>query len=205
MLDAHPWPLVVATVDTVPARWAIQQRVAEGAEILDAAVDDLLYSVLRVAPGGWCLECKHPYDPDYELKQRARRWGQELDTVRAWTQENVLVTADMIARLAEVQNCDPDDYDDLEGVPFAKVPALTECGGTRLQTDVPSQAPVMPLTTTPAGVILAAEIAKHFATPDAQLLNWLGYDLGRRPDRPRVVWRPASARCPRHKRRLRPT
>jgi hypothetical protein len=114
MLDAHPWQLVLATVDIVPAQWAIQSRAAEGAEILDAAVDDLLYSVFRVIPGGWCLECKHP-DPDYEFKQRAKRWGQELEAVRTWTRENVPVTADMIARLAEVQNREP------AGMPSSRV------------------------------------------------------------------------------------
>jgi molybdopterin/thiamine biosynthesis adenylyltransferase len=198
MLDAHPWRLVLATVDTVPARWAIQWRAAKGAEILDAAVDDLLYSVLRVVPGGWCLQCKHPYDPDHELKQRAKRWGEELETVRTWTRENVTVTADMIASLATVQNREASEYAELEGLPFAETPAVIECGETKLQTDVPSQTPVLPLTTTPAGVILAAEVAKHFVTPEAQLTNWLAHDLGRRPDRPHLVKRPASAKCPRH-------
>jgi hypothetical protein len=154
--------------------------------------------VIRVVPGGWCLECKHPFDPDYELKQRAARWGVDVETVRAWTSGNVPVTAEMIALLAETQGKEPDDYAELEGRAFADVPALTECGETRLRTDVPSQAPVLPLATTPAGVVLAAEIAKRFVAPEAQLRNWLGHDLGRRPERPRVVWRPASARCRRH-------
>jgi len=104
----------------------------------------------------------------------------------------------MITRLAEVQNHDPADYAGLEGVRFGDVPALTECGETTLRTDVPSQAPVLPLATTPAGIMLAAEVAKHFIAPVAQLANWLGHDLGRRPERPRVVWRPASKHCPRH-------
>jgi molybdopterin/thiamine biosynthesis adenylyltransferase len=197
MLDAHPWPVLLATVDTVPARWAIQGRAADGAEILDAAVDDLLYSVFRVVPGGWCLECKHPYDPDYEVKQRAKRWGQELETVRTWTREGTPVTAKMIARLAQVQNRDPAEYADLEGLPFTKTPAMTECGETKLQTHVPSQAPVLPLATTPAGVLLAAEVAKHYVAPDSQLTNWLAHDLRRRPERPSIIDRPASAQCPR--------
>lgn len=197
MLDAHAWQLVLATVDTVPARWAIQWR-AEGAEIFDAAVDDLLYSVFRVVPGGWCLECKHPYDADYEIKQRAKRWGREVETVRTWMRENVPVTAGMIACLAEVQNREPAEYAELEGLPFTETPAMIECGETKLQTEVPSQAPVLPLATTPAGVLLAAEVAKHFIAPEAQLMNWLAHDLGRRPDRPRLAKRPASAKCPRH-------
>ena len=141
---------------------------------------------------------KHPYDPDYDLKERAARWGEELETVRAWTRDNVPVTARMVARLAEVQNREAADYAELEGVSFADVPALTECGETKLRTDAPSQAPVLPLATTPAGIILAAEVAKHFVAPEAQLMNWLAHDPGRRPDRPRVVERPASATCPRH-------
>jgi molybdopterin/thiamine biosynthesis adenylyltransferase len=199
VLDARPWPLVLATVDTVPARWAIQRRAAAGAEILDAAVNDLLYGLVRVAPGGWCLECKHPYDPDYVLKERGARWGQGIETVRSWTRQNVAVSADMIARLAEVQSRDPAEYAGLEGIRFEDVPALTECGETTLRADAPSQAPVLPLATTPAGVMLAAEVAKHFIAPEAQLDNWLGHDLGRRPERPRVVFRPASKHCPRHK------
>jgi molybdopterin/thiamine biosynthesis adenylyltransferase len=197
-LDARPWPFLLSTVDTVPARWAIQRRAHASAEILDAAVVDLLYNVIRVVPGGWCLECKHPYDPDYELKQRAARWGADVETVRAWTTANVAVTAEMIEQLAETQGKERNDYAELEGMAFRDVPALTECGETRLRTDVPSQAPVLPLATTPAGVVLAAEIAKRFVAPEARLRNWIGHDLGRRAERPRVVWRPASASCPRH-------
>src|SRR5205823_4456344 len=144
---ARPWPFLLSTVDTVPSRWQIQWRAVEGAEILDAAVDDLLYNVIRVTPGGWCLECKHPYDPDYELKQRAARWGVDLETVRRWTVDNVAVTAEMIAVLAETQAKEPDEYAELKGRLFRDVPMLTECGETRLRTDVPSQAPVLPLAT----------------------------------------------------------
>jgi len=198
MLAEHPWPFLLSTVDTVPARWQIQRRAIAGAEILDAAVNDLFYNVIRVAPGGWCLECKHPFDPDYDLKQRGARWGVDFETVRAWATKNVAVNAEMIATLAETQGKEPDEYAALEGRPFRDIPMLTECGETRLRTDVPSQAPVLPLATTPVGVILAAEIAKRSVAPDARLSNWLGHYLDRAPQRPRVVWRPASASCPRH-------
>ena len=197
-LAAPPWPFLLSTVDTVPARWQIQRRAVAGAEILDAAVSDLFYNVIRVVRGGWCLECKHPFDPDYDLKQRGARWGVDFETVRAWTTSNAAVNAEMIATLAETQGKEPDDYAALEGRPFRDIPMLTECGETRLQTDVPSQAPILPLATTPVGVILAAEIAKRSVAPDAQLANWLGHYLDRAPQRPRVVWRPASASCPRH-------
>ncbi len=198
MLQSHPWPLLLSTVDTVPARWQIQRRAVEGAEILDAAVNDLFYNVIRVVPGGWCLQCKHPFDPDYDFKQRAARWGVDVGTVRAWTAANVTVTSEMIVVLAQTQGKEPDEYAALEGVPFGEVPLLTECGETRLRTDVPSQAPVLPLATTAVGVLLAAEIAKHFAGSGVRLGNWLGHYLDRAPKRPRMVWRPASRSCRRH-------
>jgi molybdopterin/thiamine biosynthesis adenylyltransferase len=199
MLGAHPWPFLLSTVDTVPARWQIQRRALHNAEILDAAVNDLLYTVVRVAEGGWCLECKHPYDPGYDVKQRAARWGVDAETVRVWTATNIVVTVEMIAGLAEVQGKQTDEYAELEGMPFREVPALIECGETRLLTDVPSQAPVLPLATTSVGAILAAEIAKRFVAREAQLNNWLGHYLDRAPGRPRVVWRPAVPSCPRHR------
>ena len=199
MLVEHPWPFLLSTVDTVPARWQIQRRAIAGAEILDAAVNDLFYNVIRVAPGGWCLECKHPFDPDYDLKQRGARWGVDFETVRAWTTENVAVNTEMITRLAETQGKESDEYAALDGRPFRDIPMLTECGETRLRTDMPGQAPVLPLATTPVGVVLAAEIAKRSVAPDARLANWLGHYLDRAPQRPRVVWRPASASCPHHR------
>jgi molybdopterin/thiamine biosynthesis adenylyltransferase len=197
-LDVYPWPFLLATVDTVEARWAIQQRAIDRADILDGAVFDLLYSLLRVVPGGRCLECKHPFDPDLSLKQRAERWGQDLDTVRRWTADNIAVTSEMIEGLALTQNKPPKEFAELEGVPYRNVPQLTECGETALRTDVPSQAPVLPLATTPVGVLLAAEIAKRYVAPEDQLNNWLAHDLARSPDRPRLKWRPAHAACPRH-------
>lgn len=198
LLEAHPWPFFLATVDTEESRWAIQRRAADGAEILDGAVLDLLYGLLRVVTGGWCLECKHPYDPEFPFKQRAARWGQTVETVREWTEENIVVTMGMIEGLALTQNQPVHNYAGLEGVPFRDVPRLTECGETALRTDVPSQAPVLPLATTPVGVLLAAEVAKRFVAPEAQLSNWLAHDLARSPGRPWLKWRPALATCPRH-------
>ncbi len=176
----------------------IQRRSVVGAEILDGAVFDLLYGLLRVVPGGKCLECKHPYDPELSVKQRAQRWSQDLDTVRGWMAENVTVTREMVVHLAEVQGKAPEEYADLEGVPFVDVAWRTECGETALRTDVPSQAPVLPLATTPVGVLLAAEVAKRRIAPEAQLNNSLAHDLARSPERPRVKWRPPHHTCPRH-------
>lgn len=198
LLAEHPWPFLLSTVDTVEARWAIQQRSVADAEILDGAVLDLLYGLLRVVPGGQCLECKHPYDPDLSMKQRASRWGQSLETARIWWDDNVTVTAEMLEQLAVTQNTSPDFYAELEGERFRDVTYRTECGETALRTDVPSQAAVLPIATTPVGVLLAAEIAKRAVAPDFQLTNWLAHDLARSPAGPWLKWRPARASCPRH-------
>jgi hypothetical protein len=108
-LASHPWRFLLGTVDTVDARWSIQHRTFDGAEIFDGAVLDLPYGLLRVVPGGRCLECKHPYDPELALKQRAQRWGQDLERIRRWTAENVAVTGAMIERMALTQNKLPED------------------------------------------------------------------------------------------------
>jgi molybdopterin/thiamine biosynthesis adenylyltransferase len=198
-LAEHPFGLVVCAVDTVEARWAIQARAPQGAIILDAGVLGLLYSVLRVAPGGWCLECKHPYDPELGLKQRAARWGQPLEAIRAWTAQDRPVDAAMIAGLAATQNRPAEEFSDLLGLAFCETPRLTECGTTSMQTVVPSQRPVLGVATFPVGAVLAAEVAKHHLFPEAALANWLAHDLLRSPARPRRVWRTARPDCPRHR------
>jgi ThiF family len=198
LLSSPPWGFLLCTVDTLPARWAIQSRARAGAEILDGAVQDMLYAMLKVQPGGWCLNCKHPYDPDLALKERANSWGVSVETIRDWTARDSPITTAMIESLAEIQNRPVAFYAELEGVPFGEVPRLTECGETALQTDVPSQAAVLPVATTPLGALLAAEIAKHDVAPQAQLSNWLAHDLGRSPARNRIKWRPAKTGCPRH-------
>ena len=197
-LDEHPWPIVVSAVDTVEARWSIQARSPAGAQILDGSVLGMLYNVVRVVPGGWCLECKHPYDPELSAKQRAARWGRNLQTIRDWAAADVSVDQAMIERLAETQNRPVEDFADLLGVPFSDTPRLLECGVTPMSTQVPSQAPVLPIATTPVGVVIAAELAKSFAAPDSVLSNWLAHDLQRAPGMPRVKWRPLSASCSRH-------
>lgn len=198
LLAAPHWPFLLSTVDTVEARWAIQRRAVAGAEILDGAVFDLLYSLLRVVPGGRCLECAHPYDAELPLKQRAARWGQNLDTVRAWWTANVTISAEMVSRLEKTQGRLPGQYGELEGERFRDVTDRTECGETPLRTTVPSQAPVLPVTTTPVGVLLAAEIAKRSVAPAASLTNWLAHDLARSPSEPWLKWRRAHSGCPRH-------
>lgn len=63
---------------------------------------------------------------------------------------------------------------------------------------MPSQAPVLPVTTTPVGVLLAGEIVKRAIEADGQLTNWLAHDLSRAPAEPWLKWRKAHAACPRH-------
>jgi hypothetical protein len=199
LVDSPDWSLVLSTVDTVEARWNIQRRLPSSSLILDAAVRDLEAVMMRVVPGGRCLECVHPYDAELPLKYRAQRWGVEVEEIRRWTAENVVVTREMVDRLARIQNRDSADYEALVGIRFGEVPNLTECGETPLRTDIPSQAPVLPIATTHVGVLLAAEIAKHFKFRESALSNWLAHNLAAGPNRPIVKWRPPVASCPRHR------
>lgn len=190
----EPATRVISTVDTVEARWNIQRRAKPTSEIIDAAVMNLLYSVPKVVPRGWCLECKHPYDPDLSVRQRAARWGVEIEEVRTWERDDAEVTEEMANRLSQIQGKDFHEYEELVGKRFRDVPRLTECGETLLRTDVPSQAPVLPLATTAAGVIVAAEVAKMQAVPEAGLSNWLAHDLSN-PGRVWAKFRPFDPRC----------
>jgi molybdopterin/thiamine biosynthesis adenylyltransferase len=196
-LGAHPWGALVSSVDTIEARWSIQRRAQEGAIIVDLAVDDLLYSVLRVKPGGRCLFCKHPCDPDLAVKQRALRWGISIETVRDWTVAEKPVDREMLEILGRTQGQEPATFYELLGVPFGETPRILECGSTSLRADIPSQAPVLPLATSAVAVVGAAEIIKHMAGIPA-LDNWLAHDLRRRPAAPWVKHRGPVGGCPNH-------
>ena len=196
-LDSHPWDTMISAVDTIEARWAIQRRAAAGATIIDLAVDDLLYAALRVTPGGWCLFCKHPYDPDLAIKQRALRWGVSLDTVRDWTAADKVVDFQMLETLSRTQGKPAAAFSELLGVPFTDTPRLIECGSTTLQADVPGQTPILPLATSAAAVIGASELIKQ-ATGRAGLDNWLAHDLRRKPEGPWRKHRNPLRGCPHH-------
>jgi hypothetical protein len=194
-LDTHPWGTLISAVDTVEARWQIQQRARTDVTIIDLAVDDLLYSVLRVTPGDRCLFCKHPYDPDLPVKQRALRWGVPPETIRDWTAVNKPVDRAMLENLGRAQGQDPADFIELLDVPFSETPRLVECGSTSLRADVPSQAPVLPLATSAVAVAGAAEVIKHVAGMPP-LDNWLAHDLRRNPTRPWSKHRGPVEGCP---------
>lgn len=169
------WRTVVCTVDTPHARWDVQRSHPQA--ILEAGAMGTLYAVLRCVPNGWCLECKHPYDPEITWKQRAKRWGLSLEEVKRRNRERTPVTRADVERLADVQGRPLIELLSLEGVPFDEVPALTECGETPLSLTVPSQAPILPMATTAAGVVLAAEIVKAITGRGQPLQNYFDHDL----------------------------
>ncbi len=191
------WRLALSTVDNVPARWIIQRRFPNDAVLLDAGVRDLEGVVMRVAPGGRCLECMHPYDPDYEEKERARAWGVDLDTVRVWASDRRPIDDQLLERMASVQARPAVEYKELLGVTFDQVPRLIECGATHLVIDAPGQAAILPIATTHVGALLAAEVAKAHVYPEAALNNWLAHNLRMKPAEPKVKARPPIATCPR--------
>lgn len=191
---APAWETVICTVDTPEARWDVQ---ASGPRVvIEAGVMGLLYAVLRVVPGGWCLECKIPRDPDLTWKRRALRWGLSIDEVRRRFVEGTPVTAEDLMRLADVQGRPMDDFAPLLGKRFHEVPSLTECGETPLSLSVPSQAPVLPLVTTAAGVVLAAEVVKDVTGVGVPLRNAFDHDLRFAPRAQRHVFRPRRPDCP---------
>jgi hypothetical protein len=190
---AGEWRTVICTVDTPEARWDVQR--SQPGLIIEAGVIGLLYSVLRVVPGGWCLECKHPRDPDITWKRRALRWGLTVEEVRRRFVEGAAITADDLVRLADVQCRSAEDFAPLLGTPFQEAPSLTECGETPLSLSIPSQAPVLPLVTTAAGIVIAAEVVKEMTGTGAPLHNFFDHDLRFPPRARRHVFRPRQLHC----------
>lgn len=186
---------IVATVDSPEGRWDVQRSRAD--ETLEAGVAlGTLYAVLRVVDGGWCLECKHPSDPEVTWRKRARRWGTSVADVKRRYVARSCVTREDVEQLARVQNRSVASLAELEGVPFDEVPALTECGEGPLSLRVPSQAPVLPFATTAAGVVLAAELVKSLTGLGSRLNNFFAHDLRFRPRADRHVFKPRRTGCP---------
>jgi hypothetical protein len=187
------WRSVVCTVDTPEARWEVQRSPHD--EILEAGVMGTLYAALRVVPGGWCLECKHPHDPDVTWKRRAARWGLTTDEVKRRDAGKTPVACADLVRLADVQGRPVEEFLELDGVPFDEIPARTECGETPLSLAVPGQAPVLPIATTAAGVVLAAEVVKQIAGVGQPLSNYFAHDLRFRPRADRHRFKPRLTGC----------
>lgn len=205
--DAHSYAdvadrdfgLVVSTVDTPEARWDIQRD--HPPLILDAAVLETIYALLRVEPGeGMCLGCKHPYDPDVTWKRRAAMWGKTLEEVRELDRTQTPVRPADLVRLAETQGRPEADFQDLLSLPFDKVPQLTECGDSHFNLRVPNQAATLPFVTATAGVLLAAELVKERHAPDWALRNWFAHDLLWRPKPDRHRFRRRTSDCHLHPR-----
>jgi hypothetical protein len=188
------WKIVLSTVDTPEARWDVQR--SKPTLILDGGVIGTIYAILRVMPGGWCLECKHPPDPDVTWKRRALRWGLSVDEVRTRYRDQTPVSHEDIERLAEVQAKPVDTFLSLEGLPFDQLPALTECGETPLLLAIPSQAPVLPIATTAAGIVLAAEVVKELNDLREPLHNYLTHDLRFRPKPEGYRFKARTPNCP---------
>lgn len=64
-------------------------------------------SVLRVTPGGRCPFCKHPYDPDLAVKQRALRWGAHSTRSGTGPAADKPVDHEMLEILGRTQGQDP--------------------------------------------------------------------------------------------------
>ena len=187
------WGRVVCTVDTPEARWDVQRSNPQS--IVEAGAMGTLYTVLRVLPGGWCLKCKHPPDPDITWKRRAARWGLSIEEVKERDAGRAPIVRADLDRLAEVQGRPVEDFVELEGVPFDQVPSRTECGETPLSIAVPSQAPVLPMATTAAGIMLAAEVVKDVTGVGRPLGNFFDHDLRFRPRADRHRFKRRLADC----------
>jgi molybdopterin/thiamine biosynthesis adenylyltransferase len=189
--------LVVSTVDTPEARWDIQRD--NPPVILDAAVLETIYALLRVEPGqGMCLACKHPYDPDVTWKRRAAMWGKTAAAVRELYVARVPVQLADVERLADVQGRPASDFAELLGLPFDQVPRQTECGQSHFNLQVPNQAATLPFVTAMAGVLVAAEVVKDQSAPRLALRNWFEHDLLWHPKPDRHRFRRQVPGCPLH-------
>jgi molybdopterin/thiamine biosynthesis adenylyltransferase len=186
--------IVLSTVDTPEARWDIQRDWPP--IILDAAVMETIYAVLRVYPGeGMCLGCKHPYDPDVSWKRRAKTWGRSMEEVKRLYMERAPVTEGDIMLLAHVQGRAVEEFAELLGVPFDQVPAITECGQSHFDLRVPNQVATLPFVTTMAGVLLAAEVIKEQCAPEFALRNWFDHDMLWIPKLNRYRFSPRLGSC----------
>ncbi len=100
-----------------------------------------------------------------------------------------------LTRLAEIQGRSIHEFDELLGVPFDNVPAITECGQSHFNLQVPNQMASLPFVTTMAGVLIAAEVIKDLTMPDQVIYNWFEHDLLWVPRFERYRFRPPISSC----------
>lgn len=176
MVNGRNFHIVLSTVDNPEGRWDIQKD--NPSVILDASVVDTIYSLLRVdSCGGMCLGCKHPYDPDITWKKRAKMWGKSVLEMKELFNSGSKADEVSLRRLAEIQGRPMSNFLELLGMKFSDIPAITECGETRLTLQVPNQLATLPFVTTIAGVLLAGEVIKELYLPTNTLHNWYEHNL----------------------------
>lgn len=194
MVNQRDFHIILSTVDNPEGRWDIQRD--NPSVILDASVVDTIYSILRVdSRGGMCLGCKHPYDPDITWKRRAKMWGKNVEEMKKLFNTESKADEASLQRLAEIQGRPISDFLELLGMKFNDIPAITECGETRLTLKVPNQVATLPFVTTIAGVLLAAEVIKELYLPSNTLQNWFEHNLLWIPKRNRYRFRARDKNC----------
>jgi hypothetical protein len=166
----------LAMVDDVPSRRHLQREI--DGPIVDAGVgDEMGYSLLRVYPGeGRCIGCEHPYDDEERFRRASRRWGLTMEEARRAIEEDVTVTRELVHSLAEAQQRDPAQFEDLVGRSFESVHTDVECGDWD-QDLRPGYDPTLPFLTAVPGFLAAAEVVKHAVYPDHQLENSFRHNL----------------------------
>jgi molybdopterin/thiamine biosynthesis adenylyltransferase len=186
--------VVVSATDTPEARWNLQRDWPP--VILDGAVLGTIYAVARIVPErGMCLGCKHPYDPDLTMKRIAWMWGKPLDVFKKMVTDDIPVATEDINLLAEIQGKDPEEFNRFLGVPFGRIPGMSDCGDARMNLQVPNQVATLPFVTTMVGLCLAAEVLKYFCAPQFALNNWFEHNMFWLPKPDRQRFRLRSSEC----------
>lgn len=178
--EEHP-DMLLSMVDTIPARRSIQQWY--DGPIVEAGVGGQVeYSLLRVWPGkGMCLGCKHPYDSQERERRAARTWGLDPQRVAELGESGSKVTPEMVASLAQVQQRDTSNFEELIGQPFDEVQREVDCGELGLDLR-PGFSPTLPFLTAMPGFLAAAEVVKRVLVQEAQLYNRYRHNLLWVPD-----------------------
>ena len=193
-VQQRDFEVVVSTTDTPEARWNLQRDWPP--LILDTAVIGTIYAIARIIPEkGMCLGCKHPYDPNITMKRIAWMWGRSFDEFMKLVYKDAIVTDGDIAILAQVQGKNPEEFNRFLGVPFSRVPSMSDCGDARFNLHVPNQVATLPFVTTMGGLTIAAEIIKDIYFPQFALNNWFEHNMFWLPKPDRHRFRDRKDEC----------